>query len=443
MRYFVRLLENKRRCDLDEIEIIPEYKKALELAVCGCLAVFVTGKAGTGKSTMIRFLSTALPNCVILAPTAAAAINAGGGTIHSFFGFPARHIDPSEKLRLTPKSKAVIEKMDALIIDEASMVTPNLVDAMDILLRRTRKSKEPFGGISVVFVGDLLQLPPVLASAEEKAYFSHRYESPFFYSADVFSRCEIAAVNLTQVRRQEDAGFIEALGFVREGVRLDDAIRYFNSNCLKSPSTLDNPIWLVSTNASAHAINSKRLAGLGGETREYTAITEGGDPASKWRLAVPELLELKVGARVVFLRNNKPKGWINGDTGEVLAFGTQSLVVKSAASGEILDVGRMSWERYAYTYDEKNKKIDKEVVGSFEQFPVSLGWAVTIHKAQGMTLECAVVDLGYGSFCDGQSYVALSRCRSVEGLRIARTFSQKDVKVNAQALEFYRSIGIG
>jgi len=428
---------------LDEIEIIPEYKKALELAIYGDAAVFVTGKAGTGKSTMIRFLSTALSNCVILAPTAAAAITAGGDTIHSFFGLPARHIDPTEKLRLTPKSKSVIEKMEALIIDEASMVTPNIVDAIDILLRRTRKSKEPFGGVSVVFVGDLLQLPPVLASAEEKAYFSHRYESPFFYSADVFqTRMDIVPVHLTRVRRQEDAEFIEALGWIREGAEMERAIRYFNTNCLKSPNTLDNPMWLVSTNAAAHAINSKRLAALVGEGREYTAVTEGGDAASRWRLAVPEKLELKIGARVVFLRNNKPKGWINGDTGDVIAFGKETLIVKSHTSGEALEVGQMSWERYAYTYDTEKRTIEKEVVGSFKQFPLSLGWAVTIHKSQGMTLECAVVDLGYGAFCDGQSYVALSRCRSVEGLRLARTFYEKDVKANAQALEFYRTLGI-
>lgn len=186
---------------LDEIEIIPEYKKALELAVIGGSAVFVTGKAGTGKSTMIRYLASSIRESVILAPTAAAAINAGGDTIHSFFALPARHIDKSEKLRLNSKSKAVAERMHTLIIDEASMVTPNIVDAMDVMLRRARKKDEPFGGVSVVFVGDLLQLPPVISTHEERIYFSERYETQFFYSADVFDEIDITPVHLTRVRK--------------------------------------------------------------------------------------------------------------------------------------------------------------------------------------------------------------------------------------------------
>ncbi len=427
--------------DLEEIEIIPEYKKALELAVSGA-AVFVTGKAGTGKSTLIRYLSSSLQNCVVLAPTAAAAINAGGDTIHSFFSLPARHIDPGEKLRLTPKSKEIAAKMSALIIDEASMVTPNIVDVIDILLRRTRKSVEPFGGVAVVFVGDLLQLPPVVSTHEERVYFKDRYKTQFFYSADAFGDIAITPVHLTRVRRQEDAKFIEALGWIRDGSNQKAALSYFNQNCLKSHTDLNTPLWLVATNAAAHSINSKRLAGLAGETTTYDAKISGETPASKWRLAAPERLELKAGAKVVFLRNNKPKGWINGDTGVVIFLGSDTVVVKSDISGEALEVGRMSWERYAYIYDEKTQTIDKEEIGAFEQFPLTLGWALTIHKSQGMTLENAVIDLGGGAFSDGQTYVALSRCRRVSGMRLARNLSERDVKVNADALEFYKSISI-
>ncbi len=427
---------------MDEIEIIPEYKKALELAVIGGNAIFVTGKAGTGKSTMIRYLASSIRECVILAPTAAAAINAGGDTIHSFFALPARHIDPSEKLRLNPKSKAVAERMHTLIIDEASMVTPNIVDAMDVMLRRTRKKDEPFGGVSVVFVGDLLQLPPVISTHEERIYFSERYETQFFYSADVFDEIDILPVHLTRVRRQEDVGFIEALGWVREGVNAQKALSYFNGNCLKSHTDLNNPMWLVATNAAAHAINTRKLAQLAGESRGYKAEVTGDTPADRWRLTVPERLELKVGAKVVFLRNNKQKGWINGDTGTIISMGSDTVLVRSDISGDALEVGRMSWERYAYTYDEKNQKIDKEEIGTFSQFPLGLGWAVTIHKSQGMTLESAVVDLGSGAFSDGQTYVALSRCRRVEGLRLARNLNERDIKANREALRFYKSIGI-
>lgn len=427
---------------LDEIEIIPEYKKALELAVIGGSAVFVTGKAGTGKSTMIRYLTSSIRESVILAPTAAAAINAGGDTIHSFFALPARHIDKSEKLRLNPKSKAVAERMHTLIIDEASMVTPNIVDAMDVMLRRARKKDEPFGGVSVVFVGDLLQLPPVISTHEERIYFSERYETQFFYSADVFDEIDITPVHLTRVRRQEDNGFIEALGWVREGANTERALSYFNGNCLKSHTDLDNPMWLVATNAAAHSINARRLAQLPGEVKSFTAEVTGDTPAGKWRLSVPEQLELKVGAKVVFLRNNKPKGWINGDTGVIISMGSDTMLVRSDVSGEALEVSRMSWERYAYTYDEKNQKIDKEAIGTFSQFPVGLGWAVTIHKSQGMTLESAVVDLGSGAFSDGQTYVALSRCRRVEGLRLARNLNERDVRANKEALEFYKAIGV-
>lgn len=427
---------------MDEIEIIPEYKKALNLAVIGGSAVFVTGKAGTGKSTMIRYLASSIRESVILAPTAAAAINAGGDTIHSFFALPARHIDKSEKLTLNPKSKAVVERMHTLIIDEASMVTPNIVDAMDVMLRRARKKDEPFGGVSMVFVGDLLQLPPVISTDEERIYFSKRYKTQFFYSADVFDEIDITPVHLTRVRRQEDKSFIEALGWVREGVNTQRALSYFNSNCLKSHTDLDNPMWLVATNAAAHSINARRLAHLPGEAKSFTAEVTGDTPACKWRLCVPEKLELKVGAKVVFLRNNKPKGWINGDTGVIISMGTDTILVRSDLSGEALEVSRMSWERYAYTYDEKNQKIDKEAIGTFSQFPVALGWAVTIHKSQGMTLESAVVDLGSGAFSDGQTYVALSRCRRVEGLRLARNLNDRDVRANKEALGFYKAIGV-
>ena len=427
---------------MDEIEVIPEYKRALEAVLENEGALFVTGKAGTGKSTLIKYLSSRLEDCVVLAPTAAAAINAGGDTIHSFFNLPARHIDPGEKLRLNPKSKDVVKYLKALIVDEASMVTPNIVDVIDILLRRYRKNDEPFGGVSVVFVGDLLQLPPVVSTHEERIYFSERYPTQFFYSADVFLRTEIIPINLTRVRRQEDNDFIEALGFVREGVDTGRAVSYFNTNCLKSHADLDNPMWLVATNAAAHSINAKKLAGLAGDTKTYKADVTGDAPASKWRLPVPEVLELKVGAKVVFLRNNKQKGWINGDTGVVVSIGSDTLLVRHDSGGEALEVERMGWERYQYTYDEENKKIDKEEIGRFSQFPVSLGWAVTIHKSQGMTLESAVVDLGSGAFSDGQTYVALSRCRRVEWLRLARNLTPRDIRVNKEALEFYRVIGV-
>ncbi len=427
---------------MDEIEVIPEYKRALEAVLENEGALFVTGKAGTGKSTLIKYLSSRLEDCVVSAPTAAAAINAGWDTIHSFFNLPARHIDPGEKLRLNPKSKDVVKYLKALIVDEASMVTPNIVDVIDILLRRYRKNDEPFGGVSVVFVGDLLQLPPVVSTHEERIYFSERYPTQFFYSADVFLRTEIIPINLTRVRRQEDNDFIEALGFVREGVDTGRAVSYFNTNCLKSHADLDNPMWLVATNAAAHSINAKKLAGLAGDTKTYKADVTGDAPASKWRLPVPEVLELKVGAKVVFLRNNKQKGWINGDTGVVVSIGSDTLLVRHDSGGEALEVERMGWERYQYTYDEENKKIDKEEIGRFSQFPVSLGWAVTIHKSQGMTLESAVVDLGSGAFSDGQTYVALSRCRRVEGLRLARNLTPRDIRVNKEALEFYRIIGV-
>ncbi len=427
---------------MDEIEIIPEYKTALELAIGGHTSVFVTGKAGTGKSTLIRYLASSIKDCVILAPTAAAAINAGGETIHSFFSLPARHIDPSEKLRLNPKSKAVAEAMRVLVIDEASMVTPNIVDAIDILLRRARKRDEAFGGVSVVFVGDLLQLPPVISTHEERIYFSERYETQFFYSADVFDEIDITPVHLTRVRRQEDNEFIKALGWIRDGSNVNEAIKYFNTHCLKSHTDLGAPMWLVATNAAAHAINTRKLAQLAGESRGYKAEVTGDAPADKWRLSVPEVLELKVGAKVVFLRNNKQKGWINGDTGEIISMGSDTMLVRSDVSGEALEVGRMSWERYAYTYDKKTQKIDKEELGTFSQFPLGLGWAVTIHKSQGMTLESAVIDLGNGAFSDGQTYVALSRCRSVDGLRLARNLNERDIKANKEALEFYEILGV-
>ena len=300
------------------VEVLPEYEFILEAVQAGCPALFVTGKAGTGKSTLIHWLRSQLDSCAVVAPTAVAAAAIQGDTIHSFFGLPPRLIDPEEKHPLSAKVRLVLENVKCLIVDEVSMVLPNMVDTMSNILRSARGSDLPFGGVPVIFVGDLLQLPPVVGTPEEVVYFSHRYQTRYFFSADVFREQPIVPVVLAKVRRQADEEFIEALNRIRLGEDCRDAVALFNRTCFRDRAP-DAPVgtYLVPTNQSARSINMRELDQLDGQTRLYEARVGGTVAANKWKVAVPDRLELKTGAKVIFLKNRKPD-WINGDLATVV-----------------------------------------------------------------------------------------------------------------------------
>ncbi|MES2408019.1 MAG: AAA family ATPase [Pseudomonadota bacterium] len=427
---------------LKDIEVLPEYEFIFQALQQGCPSIFVTGKAGTGKSTLIQWLCQKLEGCAVVAPTAIAATNVQGDTIHSFFGLPPVHIDPDDEFHPKEKSRLVLENIHFLIVDEVSMVLPNMVDAMSNILKSVRRNNLPFGGVPTIFIGDLFQLPPVVSSQEEVVYFSHRYKSHHFYSADVFKEQQIIPVNLTKVRRQTDGEFIEALNRIRLNDNCREHVALFNRRCFRDkPEGSAQGIYLVPTNVAAKKINTRELDALPGNVQIYEATVTGNLPTSKWKLNVSDRLELKVGAKVIFLKNNKPQ-WINGDLGEVVGVEHDHIRVKKQSSDNVLIVGKETWGKYKYTYDYETRKIERLEVGSFKQLPVALGWAITIHKSQGLTIEHLILDLGNGAFCEGQTYVALSRAKSIEGITLTKPISMNDVKVDDAVRAFYRHMGI-
>ena len=428
--------------DISDIEVLPEYEFILKAVAGKCPAIFVTGKAGTGKSTLIRYLSAKLENCAVVAPTAIAATNVGGVTIHSFFNLPPAHIDPDELISLRAPKVEVLNNLKVLVIDEVSMVTPNIIDYINNILKKAKKSDELFGGIPIILVGDLLQLPPVISSREEAVFFTHRYKTPYFYSADVFSEEKVLPVHLKKIRRQEDDTFINALNAIRVNRNHTDAISLINKECIRvDHEKFVDSIYLVPTNAAANGINLGHLNELEGTAQNYDARVTGNIPLEKWKMHVSSKLALKEKARVVFMKNKNPL-WQNGDIGEVVGLEDNIIKVRKLATGNIVKVIRETWEKYKYIYNYETRKIEKEVVGTFQQFPVGLGWAITIHKSQGMTLDKIVIDFGHGAFAEGQAYVALSRCKTIAGISLVRPLSITDVKADQTVIEFYKALGI-
>jgi ATP-dependent DNA helicase PIF1 len=427
---------------MENIEVLPEYDFILQALQAGCPSIFVTGKAGTGKSTLIQWLCQQLQGCAVVAPTAIAAVNVRGDTIHSFFALPPSHIDPDGNFVIKDKNRLVLENVKFLIVDEVSMVLPNIVDAMSTILKKVRRNNIPFGGVPTIFIGDLLQLPPVVDNEELAVFYTHRYKTPFFFSADIFQDQQIVPVHLTKVRRQSDAEFIEALNHIRLNDDSRDAVALLNRRCFRDkPEDTPVGVYLVPTNAAAKTINTRELDALPGELRLYEAVVTGQLPVNSWKLPVPDRLELKIGARVIFLKNNKPQ-WINGDTGEVVGLESDHIRVKKHKSDNVVMVGKETWYKLRYTYNQQTQKIEQEKIGTFEQLPMALGWAITIHKSQGLTLEHLTLDLGGGAFASGQLYVALSRAKSIEGITLAKPIAMKDVKADPAVLEFYKHLGL-
>lgn len=427
----------------DAIEVLPEYQFILQALQAGCPSIFVTGKAGTGKSTLIQWLCQQLPGCAVVAPTAIAAVNVHGDTIHSFFGLPPTHIDPDGNFAISEKNRPVLQNVKYLIIDEVSMVLPNIVDVMSTILKKSRRNNIPFGGVPTVFIGDLLQLPPVVDNEELAVFYTHRYRTPYFFSADIFKDQPIVPVHLAKVRRQSDSEFIQALNHIRtndENCR--EAVALLNRRCFRDKSEENQEsVYLVPTNAAAKSINTRELDALPGELHLHEAAITGQLTANQWKLPVPDRLELKLGARVIFLKNNKPQ-WINGDTGEVVGLDADHIRVKKHKSNNVVLVSKETWQKFKYTYNPELQKIEQEQVGTFQQFPLALGWAITIHKSQGLTLEHLTLNLGGGTFATGQLYVALSRAKSIEGINLTKPIAMKDVKVDPVILEFYRKMGM-
>ena len=398
--------------------------------------VFVTGRAGTGKSTILNHLSFNTSKIIaVCAPTGVAALNVGGQTIHSLLRLPTGIIADHD-LDQPAELKKMLAAIDTLIIDEISMVSADLMDAIDRSLRLARgKKHDPFGGAQIIMFGDPFQLPPVPPrDPHERAYFDDTYRSLWFFDANVWKDAPMSVVELSEVHRQRDDRFKEILGAVRFGVVEETHANELNAAGARPAP--DDVITLATTNATVNRINAQRLASIGGSSLRAAAEINGEFRENTY--PADEVLELKPGAQVMFLRNDPDGRWVNGTIGTVSRIdGTVWVEVGgSGPDAEEFEVEPAVWERFRYRYDAETKKLEKVVVAEFEQFPLRLAWAVTIHKSQGHTYDAAVVDLGPRAFSAGQTYVALSRVRSLDGLYLTRPLQPRDIIVDPNVVRF-------
>jgi ATP-dependent DNA helicase PIF1 len=427
---------------LEGIEITDEYRVVSKLVEGGFPIVFVSGKAGTGKSTLIHYLRhTFKKNVVVVAPTGVAALNVKGTTIHSYFQFPPRIVTDEDIKEV--KDRRLYTKLDLLVVDEVSMVRADLVDAMDKFLRLNgRHQNRPFGGTQILLVGDLFQLPPVVTRSEESVLFARKYTSPFFFSAKTLENCQLAPVELSKIFRQRDPVFTDMLNKVRVAEQLNTVIPMINATCSAPDKDDQHIITLTCTNAAADQVNARELAKLPGEPTVFKGQVSGKFAVKDEKLPSPLNLSLKLGAQVMFTKNDGQKRWVNGTIGRVTAFKEASIQVELITDhpGALHEVQRAKWESFKYEYDYTDDKIKTVTTGTYIQYPLMLAWAVTIHKSQGKTLERVRVDLGDGAFASGQVYVALSRCRTLTDIALARPIDKHEVKCDERIKRFYLAL---
>ena len=419
----------------ERIEVLPEYRAVQRLVQDGFPLTFVTGGAGTGKSTFIRWLDEQFAgHSILCAPTGIAALTIRGKTVHSLCRFPPAWIVDKD-IRVVEKSQAILKKTKVLVIDEISMVNANLLDAVDQFLRLNRGDSAPFGGVSVVMVGDLFQLPPVVTSST-RHLFEAEYSSPKFFAANCIASSPFEAFELTKAFRQVDQEFVDLLGQIRRGQDLEQAVSRLNAAALRSGEPPEGTVWLCPRNVDVERVNAARLASLPGAVREYEAVTSG--TFKDGQLPVPSTIRLKVGAQVVMANN--AKDWVNGSIATVREMGANGIKVTLSGGSKVLEVQPHQWDQFDYVLNPKTGEIERTVVGYFRQLPVNLSWAMTIHKSQGLTLPKVHLDLGSGAFESGQTYVALSRCRKLEDISLAREIRPGDVKVDPEATAFYEAV---
>ncbi|HEX4400552.1 MAG TPA: AAA family ATPase [Galbitalea sp.] len=393
--------------------------------------IFVTGRAGTGKSTLLNHLSWhTSKQVVICAPTGVAALNVGGQTIHSLFRLPIGVIADHE-IEQSRELRKLLGTLDTIVIDEVSMVNADLLDAVDRSMRQARqRPHEAFGGAQVVLFGDPYQLAPVPGDADERAYFEDQYRSMWFFDAKVWREADLRIYELSVIHRQHEDEFKYMLNAVRHGRVTAEIAKRLNDTGAR-PAPTDGAITLATTNSTVTRINASALAKLPG--RALTARAEVSGEFGGRSYPADESLELKVGAQVMFLRNDSDQRWVNGSIGTVTKIDSTVWV---EVDGETHQVQPAVWEKYRYSYSAVTKSLKKDIVAEFTQFPLRLAWAVTIHKSQGKTYDRAIVDLGQRSFAPGQTYVALSRISELDGLYLTRPLRPSDIIVDENVLRF-------
>jgi len=416
-------------------ELAPEQAAVFAAIETTMEHIFVTGRAGTGKSTLLNHLSwNTSKQIVICAPTGVAALNVGGQTIHSLFRLPIGVIADHE-LEQSRELQKLLNTIETVVIDEVSMVNADLLDAIDRSLRQARGKPElPFGGVQIVLFGDPYQLAPVPGDADERAYFADNYESMWFFDAKVWRETDLRIYELATIHRQHEEAFKGMLNAVRHGRVTAEIAGALNSTGARTPPA-DGTITLATTNATVNRINATELARLPG--RVLTARAEINGEFGGRAYPADESLELKVGAQVMFLRNDVGQGdgprWVNGSVGVVTKIASTVFV---ELDGVEVEVNPAIWEKVKYSYSPVTKELKRDIIAEFTQFPLRLAWAVTIHKSQGKTYDSAIVDLGQRSFAPGQTYVALSRISRLDGLYLSRPLRPSDIMVDPHVQRF-------
>lgn len=425
----------------------PEFQNALRLIQYTRQSVFLTGKAGTGKSTFLKHVcKVTKKKYVVLAPTGIAAINAGGSTLHSFFKLPFHPLLPDDPnfqgkklhdtLKYSSDHRKLIQNIELVIIDEISMVRADIIDFIDKVLRiYSRNMREPFGGKQVLLVGDIFQLEPVV-KADEREIISRFYPNPYFFSARVFQEMELVAIELTKVYRQTDKVFVGVLDRIRTNTAGSADLQLLNTRCNAPIHKGENDMYitLATRRDTVDHINEQKLAELPGKAVKLQGEIHGEFPEN----SLPTLMELivKPGAQVIFIKNDQEKRWVNGTIGTISGLSDDGIMYVVTEDGKKFDVHKESWSNVRYRYNETEKKIEEEELGTFIQYPIRLAWAITVHKSQGLTFSRAIIDFSGGVFAGGQTYVALSRCTSLEGIQLKREITRADIFVRPEIVSF-------